>query len=170
MRVAAPDSHWPLAALVVAVLDLLLWFPASARLGVYPALASMKMPFATFAWVLLGAALACARPETAGDATLWGACVGAVVYGVFNATEATIRDDWRRVSTVTCDVLWGITVCAAASAGSYAVAAMSARATLVAMLASLALVVLACVLVVRERARGGAAEGRGGTPVRRREP
>ncbi len=153
MRVLVPDTRWPLAALIIAVLDLFLWFPLSHRFRVYPKFAMVKLPFAVFAWVLLGAAIACTRPEDAGAAALWGACVGATVYGVFNATEASIRADWRRFSTVACDVLWGTVVCAVAAVTSYAVAAHSTLTAIVASaVASVLLVALSCALIILDGA------------------
>lgn len=149
MRVSVPDTRLPLVALIVAVLDLFLWFPLSHRFRVYPKFSNVKLPFAVFAWVLLGAAIACTRPEDAGAAALWGACVGATVYGIFNATEASIRADWRRLSTVACDVLWGTAVCAVAAVGSYTVAAHSTLTAIVAsVIASVMLVALSCALII----------------------
>ena len=61
------------------------------------------------AWTSLAAAAAALSPDNdTADALLYGACVGAVAYNVFNGTILAIAPEWRQhIGVSVVDVVWG---------------------------------------------------------------
>lgn len=106
-----------LSALGVILLGDFAWFSLSKSLyrGSYND-EHVKLQYAVIAWVLLafGISMLSLRASSR-DAAVWGALIGLVAYGVFNGTEATIRREWRRPLMILLDILWGISICTAAS-------------------------------------------------------
>lgn len=109
MRVDAPDARTFLAGFLICALDAV-WFGLTLR-RCYPPLDAIVPLYGSLAWVCLGLAIGAGRPTTAGEAFAYGACVGGIVYGTFNGTEAAIRPDWRGAHIVL-GVAWGALVCA----------------------------------------------------------
>lgn len=124
MRVDAPDARTFLACFLICALDAV-WFGLTLR-RCYPPLDAIVPLYGSLAWVCLGLAIGAGRPTTAAEAFAYGACVGGVVYGTFNGTEAAIRPDWRGAHIVL-DVAWGALVCASSSLVSWAVLASTSR-------------------------------------------
>lgn len=48
------------------------------------------------------------------QALLWGGCLGAVIYGVYDFTNYSVLNNWP-LSITLIDFLWGITLCAFSS-------------------------------------------------------
>lgn len=102
------------------------WFALTRRALYAPAARAAGMPPLRFRWpalaayALVASALAVQVPTRAGDAAVYGALVGLVVYGAFNATTAGLLPGWGGAVAVA-DTTWGIVVCAGAAALTYAV-------------------------------------------------
>lgn len=116
MEVSLPNKKTNIAILLFVILDLL-WFRVSKKL--YPNFNNVNIKPAIFAWILLGITIGCGYPETVTHALIYGTFVGLIIYGVFNATEACIREDWRQPKTIISDIIWGITVCSIVSVLSH---------------------------------------------------
>ena len=91
--------------------------PVARHLNIYPRV-SLVIPYALIAYAILALALGSLETDKPAFA---GAVVGFAVYGVFNGTELALRSDWRRWQTPLFDVVYGTTICAAASAAAAAV-------------------------------------------------
>ena len=109
MNLSYPDNRTHIAIALLIIFDFF-WFSFSAE-RVYPSFVDTKLQYAVFAWILTGLGIGAGRPITHGEALAYGALLGVIVYGVFNATEATIRPDWRQAHIIIADILWGTLLC-----------------------------------------------------------
>jgi uncharacterized membrane protein len=100
----------------------LTWFAASRPL--YESVVTKKpvnYVAAIVVWALLGSAIGMQeRPADPLEAGVYGALVGLVVYGVYNATNYAIMSDWP-LHVALIDTTWGCIVCASAALVVYAV-------------------------------------------------
>jgi uncharacterized membrane protein len=121
------DDSWrglkraAVAFVTLVALDLT-WFAASRPL--YESVVTKKpvnVGAAIVVWVLLCSAIGVQeRPASPLEAAVYGALVGFVVYGVYNATNYAIMADWP-LHVALVDTMWGCVVCAAAALVVYAV-------------------------------------------------
>ena len=109
MELTNPDNRVHIAISLLIVFDFL-WFSASLR-WIYPKFTSTRLEYAIIAWVLTGISISCARPITYNESLIYGASLGAIIYGVFNGTEATINPEWRHIRIILSDTIWGSFLC-----------------------------------------------------------
>jgi len=120
MEVSYPDERVFLAFLTLLVLDCVWLLVISRRLRVYPKFANVKLGFAAIAYFCAALALSTSRAVNVTEAGVFGLTVGLLIWGVFNATEASIQEDWRGPHAII-DACWGGFVCFATSLVIYAI-------------------------------------------------
>lgn len=110
MDLSFPNLFKCFVAFVFLIFFDVIWFTISKPL--YPTFQNLKLQFALIAYIALAIALSCANTKNVSESAIYGALVGYVSYSVFNGTELTLHEEWRRkwyYSIV--DLLWGISVC-----------------------------------------------------------
>ena len=110
MELTYPDIRTNFAIALLILFDFI-WFSVSFT-RIYPQLPDAKVKFAIGAWILIALSIGCGRPVSHEEALIYGATLGAIIYGVFNSTEAAIRSDWRKIQIIVSDIIWGTLLCA----------------------------------------------------------
>jgi len=117
MELNTPDIKKALLILVIIICMDLVWFTIASKAKIYPesSTKNVQLGYAAIAYIPLALFLSCA-PENGEEAMIFGASVGAVTYMVFNGTELSIREDWRKYPrSAICDITWGVIVCSVSS-------------------------------------------------------
>ena len=104
-------------ALVSIILIDMIWFKISMkkyRSGIGNMRKSIRYIPAGISWFLVSCALSVQNPKSLKEAMTYGALVGFVIYGVYNATNYAILKDWT-IGVSLMDTAWGTFVCSMVS-------------------------------------------------------
>lgn len=125
MEVSYPDIRANIAICLLIIFDFIWFFFSSTR--VYPSFTDTNLKFALIAWILTGIGISMGRPKSIIEALVYGASFGAIVYGIFNGTEAAIRPDWRKPTIILADTLWGTILCLTVSCICFSVMTLASE-------------------------------------------
>ena len=105
MEVSYPDVKTIYAFFMIIFMDFLWFYISKDR--VYPKFENIKIVYALIAWIALALTVGTSRPTSVEEAGIFGLSTGAIIFGVFNGSEAALRPDWRTPVTIVSDTLWG---------------------------------------------------------------